>query len=876
VRKRLPAELSLVIEELSLDFQDTTVTFTGKLGKDPNVNTANLGISLDEVDLTASFKWDPKSADKTQTDRNSYEINLQTAISLPTDTPVDPTTGEQSDDTSIQCDINLVTQVDGGNKTSMFKLEGSIANLNLAQLVQFFPAGDADIVKDLLGHIEIPELTLEYNYESSSSKGGDQKGSKTPSGAAKTTGASASSFSIDGKLRLADAVELDLDFKRDTAGWSFDAVLKSAQTKLTVEDVVKSLLGRGGGAAISDIPEFVKSIDLAKALIELSLRSVKPKDDEDSETATDQDKKTTPGSFTMCLSLSIPGPADTKLELAFLQTTTKPTPTTAPKNIQAATKRMVKVTLGGLPWDKIPKVPVVDNIKPAFDSLGFYWVQDPTWKDVKLQPGLTRQEVERLNELSPVLFKETKPATDTNDPTAAATAAAAIVLPAGMHFLILDSGGQGSPRAVLDYLFNKPKQPASSGLASLVSRGSNTPLPAPESDSTPTGTSHATLEKKVGPFSVSNVGLRYEDDELTIFLDIHANLGPIKLALLGFGFGMDLAAVNLKDLTTAAPRFHLAGMGVEFSQPPVGVTGLFVERTTANVKMYVGGIALTLAPYSFMAVGAYGEVKKSGSASGETFKTVFFFAKLNGPLIELAAVTVGGICLGFGYNSSIRYPAVHEVPSFPFIANSSLPGNDPLAVMEKLSSLDPTVGVVAPKEASYWLAAGLEAKALQVLDVSAVVILEFNPYVSLGIFGKAVAQMPPAPAPRESCFLYVELGLLALVDFGAGSLRVEAELSPNSFIVNPGCRLTGGFALCYWFPPSGYAGDFVFSVGGYHAAFKPPAHYPRPARLGISWALSDELCIRGESYFAINPKVCMGGGKYVVNFDAVRFSSFSY
>lgn len=864
-----------MIEELSLDFEDTTVTFTGKLGKDPNVNTANLGISLDEVDLTASFKWDPKSADKKQADRSSYEINLETVISLPTDTPADPDTGEPSDDATIMCDINLVTTVDGGNKTSMFKLEGHVANLNLAQLVQFFPAGDADIVKDLLGHIEIPELNLEYNYESSSSKGDDKQGSKGASGAPaqKTKGASASSFSIDGKLKLADVVELDLDFKRDTKGWSFDAVLKSAEAKkLTVEDVVKSLLGRGGGAAISDLPDFVASINLAKASIELSLRSVKPETEEDSDTTSDDaEKKTTPGSFTVCLSLSIPGPADTKLELAFLQTTTKPTPTTAPTNVQAATKRMVKVTLGGLPWDKIPKVPVVDNIKPAFDSLGFYWVQDPTWKDVKLQPGLTRQEVERLNELSPVLFKDTKPATDTNDEAAAARAAAAIVLPAGMHFLILDSGGQGSPRAVLDYLFNKPKQPATSKVASLVSRGSNTPLPAPEADPTPAGTSNASLEKKVGPFSVSNVGLRYEDDELTIFLDIHANLGPIKLVLFGFGLGLNLKQVNLQDLATAVPSFHLAGMGVEFNRPPVGITGMFVERKTDDVKMYVGGIALTLAPYSFMAVGAYGEVKKTGSTTGETFKTVFFFAKLNGPLIELAVVTVGGICLGFGYNSSIRYPSVHEVPSFPFIANSSLPGDSPLAVMEKLSSLDPTVGVVAPKEASYWLAAGVEAKALQVLDVSAVVILEFNPYVSLGIFGKAVAQMPPAPAPRESCFLYVELGLLALVDFGAGSLRVEAELSPNSFIVAPGCRLTGGFALCYWFPPSGYAGDFVFSVGGYHAAFKPPAHYPRPSRLGISWALSDELCIRGESYFAINPKVCMGGGKYVVNFDAVRF-----
>ncbi len=188
---------------------------------------------------------------------------------------------------------------------------------------------------------------------------------------------------------------------------------------------------------------------------------------------------------------------------------------------------------------------------------------------------------------------------------------------------------------------------------------------------------------------------------------------------------------------------------------------------------------------------------------------------------------------------------------------------------KELEVVDPTVGVVTPQESSYWLAAGIEAKALQVLDVSAVIILEFNPYVSLGIFGKAVAQMPPVPTPREGCFLYVELGILAVVDFGAGALRVEAELSPNSFVIAPACKLTGGFALCVWFAPSAYMGDFVFTVGGYHAAFRPPAHYPTPSRLGISWTLSDELAVRGEAYFAVTPKCCMGGGKLQVNYDAV-------
>jgi len=69
-----------------------------------------------------------------------------------------------------------------------------------------------------------------------------------------------------------------------------------------------------------------------------------------------------------------------------------------------------------------------------------------------------------------------------------------------------------------------------------------------------------------------------------------------------------------------------------------------------------------------------------------------------------------------------------------------------------------------------------------------------------------------------------------------------------------------GFALCTWFSPSPHAGDFTFTLGGFHPAFDIPDHYPNPPRLGITWGLSDHLFIRGEAYFAVTPKAVMGGG----------------
>ncbi|KAK2465658.1 hypothetical protein APHAL10511_002202 [Amanita phalloides] len=141
-----------------------------------------------------------------------------------------------------------------------------------------------------------------------------------------------------------------------------------------------------------------------------------------------------------------------------------------------------------------------------------------------------------------------------------------------------------------------------------------------------------------------------------------------------------------------------------------------------------------------------------------------------------------------------------------------------------------------------------------------------DPYVSIGLFADAVLSLPPK-LPRERSYVYVELGITSRVDIRNGAFSVEGKLSPNSFILHPSCHLLGGFALYYWFDPSPYAGDFVFTIGGYHPAYQPPSHYPRPQRLTISWQLDSNLSITGESFFAITPKVCMGGGSLSVLFQ---------
>ena len=72
-------------------------------------------------------------------------------------------------------------------------------------------------------------------------------------------------------------------------------------------------------------------------------------------------------------------------------------------------------------------------------------------------------------------------------------------------------------------------------------------------------------------------------------------------------------------------------------------------------------------------------------------------------------------------------------------------------------------------------------------------------------------------------------------------------MTSDSYVLAPDCRLTGGFALCFWFKPHPRAGDFVVSLGGYHPAFNAPPHYPAVPRLGVAWSPEEPLKLGARS-----------------------------
>ncbi|KAG7126729.1 hypothetical protein HYQ44_000449 [Verticillium longisporum] len=239
---------------------------------------------------------------------------------------------------------------------------------------------------------------------------------------------------------------------------------------------------------------------------------------------------------------------------------------------------------------------------------------------------------------------------------------------------------------------------------------------------------------------------------------------------------------------------------------------------------------------------------------------VFIIFKLNGPLFTIGFADIAGLTGGAGVNSNVRLPNAATVLDFPFVKpRGTDTSGGPLKALKGLLKQDSGEPWFNAREGSFWVAAGLRATAFQMLTVDAVVVVQLNPDVQLGIYAVAVCDVPAPASPIK--FAHVELGIACTLDIAAGVFKFEAQLSPRSLVLHESCHLTGGLALFSWFGDSPYAGDWVMTIGGFHQAFDKPLQYPRPPRLGIAWSLGESLRITGEAYFAITPRVCMGGGR---------------
>ena len=345
---------------------------------------------------------------------------------------------------------------------------------------------------------------------------------------------------------------------------------------------------------------------------------------------------------------------------------------------------------------------------------------------------------------------------------------------------------------------------------------------------------------------------------LTFLFDGDVALSVLEVDLEGLSLGIPLQTPG--QLGTYA--LGLQGLAVSYASGPLAISGGFIEDTGATPTEYEGEALIKAETWAIGALGAY--------ATLDGHPSLFIFAVLDATLGGPPFFVVTGLCAGFGYNRSLRMPTQDQVPDFPLLAGIADPaaiGGPNPSPAQALAALEDWV---RPAQGVDWFAAGVQFTSFELVQSNAVLVAVVGAGFEIAVLGISRIKLPQV-GPQ---FAYAELGLEVRFDPTDGVLSASAVLTPNSYVINPACHLTGGFAFDVWSPPNPHAGDFVVTLGGYHPAFTPPAWYPDEPRLGFSWQLSEHLTIQGDAYFALTPSAVMGGGGLNVQFHAGNFHAW--
>jgi len=429
--------------------------------------------------------------------------------------------------------------------------------------------------------------------------------------------------------------------------------------------------------------------------------------------------------------------------------------------------------------------------------------------------------------------------------------------PVAHSLLSAGSGGATTPGSD-----NEPVNPAFSVTAAWISgqsSGLNFQLYA--ADDKPTEKIWIPIQRAFGPLQCQRLGIAWPQtnpDKLLSFLfDGDVVVGGLDVDLIGLSVGIPLASPG--DIS----KYHLGldGLDITYEQGPVEISGGFLEAHVTvgdqDVIEYNGEALIKAATWSISALGSW--------ASVDGHSSLFIFAFLSATIGGPTFFFVTGLSAGFGYNRSLRLPSQDQVQNFPFVAGLSDPSKIGGADAGPSEALLAIQDWVQPAQGVSWLAAGVQFTSFEIINSNALVVVEFGKHFEIAILGLSRIKLPQTGSVT---YAYVELGLEVIIDPTDGLFSATAVISPNSYVIDPACHLTGGFAFCVWFDPSPHAGDFVLTIGGYHPSFNKPAWYPDEPRLGFNWQVSDQVTIKGESYFALTPSCIMGGGSLDVEFHS--------
>jgi hypothetical protein len=403
---------------------------------------------------------------------------------------------------------------------------------------------------------------------------------------------------------------------------------------------------------------------------------------------------------------------------------------------------------------------------------------------------------------------------------------------------------------------NPPANPPFSALAAYV-KGAAFPLVSFYDDTQTSPTElWLQVQRNFGPLAVDAIGMSWLQE--TTHLGVLFS-GSVSLAGLFVGLRKLDVSFNVKEPTDYTEyELDLAGLDVSFKGGPVSITGAFFKQD--EPLRYDGAALIRASTFGLDALGSYGVVNDAPS--------LFIFVNLNTPLGGIPELFVVGLAAGFGYNRDLVIPGPGDIGSFPLVAGAIDPNffpkgadgkADPTTALAKLGDTVPSV------IGQYWFGGGVRFTTYELLSTFALLFLKCGREFEIDVVGVMSASLPPL----LPTIAYIELAIVASFKPSDGLVSVQAQLTPNSYVLAPQCKLTGGFAMVFWYSGPN-AGNFVITLGGYHPSYEKPDIYPDVPRLGFVWPIDlsfATLGIIGGAYFAFTPAAFMAGGFLRVAFE---------
>ncbi|MFZ5480956.1 MAG: DUF6603 domain-containing protein, partial [Myxococcota bacterium] len=334
-------------------------------------------------------------------------------------------------------------------------------------------------------------------------------------------------------------------------------------------------------------------------------------------------------------------------------------------------------------------------------------------------------------------------------------------------------------------------------------------------------------------------------------------LGPFALALADVGFGVTVTPGDGRGpfggLAVEAGLRGPSGFGLALDVPGLGAGGGFLHHDEALAR-YTGAAAFDLFGVGIAALG----IVDTGDPRGWSM------------VLSLSA-RMPGVPLGFGFTllGLGGVVAVHRALAPDALRRGLRDGS-----LDALLFPDDPVGeapaLLAQLDAAFPRAHGAFAlgpvfrvgwgtRALFTADVGVIVSLPDPVVVAL------VGQLEVVAPHADAAVVELRVDVLGVVDLGAGTLSVDAELRDSR--VGP-YALSGSAAIrASWL----HDPAFLLSFGGFHPAFEPPTDLAALRRLRVALDLGDEVDVALEAYLAVTSNTFQAGARLSAEARSGRF-----